>query len=330
MAVCTAPIAWTLLHLGLLHLGPVPAVLLGAGLFGRRQLFGVAVEAFGQRIDQSLLHRLGGAVRQPCPATGRRFHRSLPQLRLPLHQPFGHLHHRLGHAADCGDLAVGPTGKLREAAGQLLLNSPVHPLQQDGFRAIDEEVDEHQQHRHRQGQRRRVEFQTQAGQHGLHGLVEVVFVDAVQGHGDADDGSQKAHNGDRPDDDAEKREGGLGASDVHVGEVLQFVVQAVGPPAPPDIVNGREESADVVAVLRLPGDLQTLDQFLAMRFERLPRASAGAKRRLAQPGHLTDDVRKPQQQRRQADGEHDGFDVFDGVLGEIALDKGGAQRTGVD
>ena len=48
------------------------------------------------------------------------------------------------------------------------------------------------------------------------------------------------------------------------------------------------------------------------------------------PAYLPQMSEEPQQQGRQADGEHDGFDVFDRMVGEIAFEEGRAQRSAMD
>ena len=56
----------------------------------------------------------------------------------------------------------------------------------------------------------------------------------------------------------------------------------------------------------------------------------GRQRRAAQSDVLAHNVRQPQQQGRQADGEQHGFDKFHRMAGEIAFDKGRVQRSAVD
>ena len=147
-----------------------------------------------------------------------------------MHQRVGRLHHRLGDPPDGGKLAVGAGGNDRESPRQLLLHLMVHLFQERVLRPFDGKVDEHQDHRERQGQGGGVEFQAQAVEDFEHRLVRRLQVDGVQRHRDADHRSQEAEDRDRPDDHAEQTVAVVQAAGVEVGKGLQFVVEPSAEP----------------------------------------------------------------------------------------------------
>ena len=193
---------------------------------------------------------------------------------LPLDQPVGRRDHDLGHAAHGHDLAVRAGRGRGQILGQFAFHLAIDGRQQRGLRPIDEEVDEHQDHRERKGHRRRVELQTQARDDLQHRLVGRLGIDAVQGQRDADDRAQKAEDGDRPHDQAKQAIAAMGQRGIAVGKIFQFIAEAFGRTETQDVLHRRAEPAQIVFILpmcrlavqlRLQGPAKFIQRQLAGR-----------------------------------------------------------------
>lgn len=130
------------------------------GLDGPLQHSALARQIAGGRRHRGL-NLPGRGFRHLCPVLSGRIDRRLPKLGLPADQRVGGLHHRLAHPPNGDELAVagdGAGGRRGKAAFQVVEHAAVDLRQQCSLRLFNVKVNEHQNHRKRKGQRRRVEF----------------------------------------------------------------------------------------------------------------------------------------------------------------------------
>ena len=145
-----------------------------------------------------------------------------------------------------------PAGDRREPARQFLLHALIHLLQQRSLGMLHGKMDEHQNHRQRQGQGGGVELQAQALENLEHRrLIRRLGNSAapVKHHRDADHRPQEAEDRDRPDDDTEQAVTGVESGGIHVGQVLQLVVQRLGRTAVVDVLQSGPQPTDVIFAL---------------------------------------------------------------------------------
>ena len=153
---------------------------------------------------------------------------------------------------------------------------------------------------------------------------------AVKHHRDADHRSQEAEDRDRPNDDAEQAVTGVEPGGIHVGKVLQLVVQRLGRAAMANVLQSGPQPADVILVLPPAGQTVEPRQQGVALLDRLRRRFGVGQQRVVQPGALPHHVQRLDQQRRQTDGEHHRQHVLHRMMGEVSFDKWNAQRACVD
>ena len=135
-----------------------------------------------------------------------------------------------------------------------------------------------------------------------------IGIDGVQGQRDADDGAQKAEDGDRPHDQAKQAIAAMGERGIAVGKVFQFIAEAFGRTETQDVLHRRAEPAQIVFVLpmcrlavqfRMQGSAKLIQRQLA--------GLDGFPGRLAQGQSLGDDIGKPQHECRHANARTAAF-----------------------
>ena len=235
-----------MLELGLGNLLPLPAALLGDGFLVGGKSLGVMLQAFVQGAGQS----------------SRRPHRPFPSIALAAASI------EACQSWACRSISRSVAATMTSAMRRMATTWPSAPAGAAGrysasslstWRStavsnavsapIDEEVHEHQDHRERKGHRRRVELQAQAHDDLQHRLVERLGIDGVQGQRDADDGAQKAEDGDRPHDQAKQAIAAVGQRGIAVGKILQFIAEAFGRTETQDVIHRRAEPAQIIFIL---------------------------------------------------------------------------------